>query len=100
MEFEFGMGVEEFADDVLVFFRFEAAGAVEECAAGFQQGSGLVQQVELSGSEAIQFFGADAPAEFDATAHDAGVRAGSVEEETIQGVVGDRGRGTGKGKRG
>src|SRR5262249_26675549 len=84
-EAEAGGCVEEFLDDVLIFFGFEAAGAIDQRAAGFKTCGGLAQEVELGGAEAVDFFRADAPAEVDTAAHDAGVGAGGVDEDTIEG---------------
>ena len=78
------MGGQEFVDELLVFLRFEAASAVDECAAGFEQGCGLVQEFELEGTEAGDFFGGDAPAKINAAAHDASVGARCVEENLVE----------------
>jgi esterase/lipase superfamily enzyme len=69
---------------VLVFFVFEAAGAIDECADGSEEGCGLVQEFELDGAKAGDFFGCYPTAEVNAAAHDAGVRAGGVEENLIE----------------
>ena len=84
VEVEVGVGREEFLDEILVFFEFEAAGAVENCAGGFETGGGLFEEFELSGSEAGEFGFAEAPAEIDAAAEDAGVRAGRVDEDAVE----------------
>ena len=83
-QFEPGGVGEEFADDGFVFFGFEAAGAVNQCAAGFESGGGFVQKIELGGAEAVKFFGANAPAEVHAAAHDAGVGTGGVDQYPIK----------------
>ena len=79
VEVEFGMGGEEFLDKGLVFFGFEAAGAVEDRAGGFEAAGGLFEEVELGGGEAWDIGFLEAPAEIDAAAEDAGVGAGSVD---------------------
>jgi len=79
LELEARMGAEEFLNDVFVFFGFQAAGAVDEGAAGLDVRCGLAQKVKLGGAQAVDFFGANAPAEVHAAAHDAGVGAGGID---------------------
>jgi hypothetical protein len=79
VEPELRMGGEEFLDEVLVFFGFEAAGAVEDRAVGFEATRGLFEEVELGRGEAWDVRFLEAPAEVDAAAEDAGIGAGSVD---------------------
>ena len=46
--------------------------------------AGVFEEVALFFDEAGQFFRTDAPAEFDAAAHHAGVRAWDVEKDAIE----------------
>lgn len=78
----------ELIHDVSIFFCFEAAGAVDEKAARFNARSGLVEQVELGVAEALDFLGLNAPTQVYTTAHDAGVGAGSIDEDFIVFVAG------------
>jgi hypothetical protein len=84
VEAEVRVGGEEFLDNGLVFFGFEAAGAVENGASGFEAGGGLGEEVELGRGEAGDFGFFNAPAEIDAAAEDAGVGTGGVDEDAIK----------------
>ena len=44
----------------------------------------MAQEAELEFAEAVDFCGLDAPAQIDATAKDAGVRAGNVDEDAVE----------------
>lgn len=79
VEAEIGVSGEEFLDELLVFFGFEAAGAVEDCAVGFEAAGGLFEEVELSGGEAWDVGFLQAPAEINAAAEDASVGAWGVD---------------------
>ena len=82
---ESGVAVEELSDGLLVFFRFEAAGGVEEGAAGPEVMGGGFEQAELLGGQAVDFLGLQAPAEVEAASDDAGVGAWGVEQNPVEG---------------
>lgn len=84
----FGVSPGELADDAGVFLRFEAAGAVEEDAAGSEQGDCALEQVELESLQAEDFLWGDAPSEFDAPPHDAGVGTWGIDEDAVEGCRG------------
>jgi len=91
VEAEGGVALEELADEFAIFFGFEAAGAVVEGAAGADAAGGGIEEGELGAGEAGDFGGAEAPAEFDAAAEDAGVGAGGINEDMVEGVAGGEG---------
>ncbi len=65
-------------DDLLVLFRFDATGAVDEGSPGPDLASGFFQQFQLLPMEARDFFRSNAPAQIDPPAHHSRVGARSV----------------------
>ena len=68
-----GVAGDEMGEYVVVLLRLQAAGAVNEDTAGFEEGGGAVEEFELGGAEAGDFGGLDAPAQIHAPPHHAGV---------------------------
>src|ERR1035437_1193118 len=54
-QFEIGVFVQKLFHDLAVFFRLKAARAVNQNAAGFHLGRGLLEQIQLCGAEAFWF---------------------------------------------
>jgi hypothetical protein len=95
-EGEAGMMGEELVDLFLVFLRFEAAGAVDEDSARFEGGGAAAQQGGLESAEALDFLGADAPAQIDTAPQDAGIGAGGIDEDAMEPGVAEAGDGGGE----
>jgi len=79
-------------DNFGVFLWFQAACAINQGAAGAQTVGGLLEQGGLGVAEAVEFGGLKAPAKVHPAAEDAGVGAGSINEDAVKG-----GRERGKG---
>ena len=84
LELEGGVLVQELCDGVLVFLGFEAAGAIDQAPPGAQEGGGLAEQLQLGGAEVYEIPGSKPPAQIDPAAHDAGIRAGDIEEDAVK----------------
>ena len=72
-EGELGESCECGLNDAGVFFGFEAAGAVEESAAGAKGVGGGEEELGLEGGEFAEFCGIESPAGFRASVEDAGI---------------------------
>ena len=83
LEPEAGMLDQELGDGVLVFFGFEAAGAIDEAATGPQEGGALAEQLQLGGAQVLETFGSKPPAQIDPPPHNAGIRAGDIDQDAI-----------------
>lgn len=79
---------ERLLDDLLVFFRFDAAGGIKNPAAGFDEGERVAEQGGLFGGEFTDVIRLQSPAGFGAFAENAGVRAGNIEEDGVEFVRG------------
>ena len=89
--FEAGRGFEDAGDELLVFRRFDAAGAVNEDATGFEDAEAVFEELRLClhlGGDVIEL---QTPAHIDAAAHDAGVGAGHVEQDAVEAGLGEGG---------
>src|SRR5690606_29713153 len=82
---ELRMGFEQGGDEVLVFLRFDRAGGVDEAAAGRRAGQGVPDDAALELGELCDVGMTEAPADIDSAAEDAGVRAGDLEEDGVEG---------------
>ncbi len=63
VETELRMVGQELLDDLSVLDRFQAAGAIDECAARFQPHGRLLKQAGLELSQSGRFLGSEAPAQ-------------------------------------
>lgn len=89
--FEAGRGFEDAGDELLVFGGFDAAGAVNEDAAGFEDAEAVFEELRLCLCLRRDVVGMETPADIDAAAHDAGVRAGHVEQDAVEAGLGESG---------
>ena len=71
--FEAGGGFEDAGDELLVFGGFDAAGAVNEDAAGFEDAKAVFEELRLCLRLRGEVVGAEPPADIDTAAHHAGV---------------------------
>lgn len=83
-EAEVGVLGEEFLDDDFIFVVIEAAGAVDELTAGFEERENGVGEVGLKFLHFSKDFGFEAPADVEAAAHDTGVAAWGVDEDAVE----------------
>ena len=71
-------------DDVLVLFRLERAGGVDDAAAGGEAAGGSAEDGALAGGVAGEVFWAEAMADFGIAGECAGAAAGNVAEDEIE----------------
>lgn len=89
--FEAGRGFEDAGDELFVFGGFDAAGAVNEDAAGFEGAEAVFEELCLGLYLRGDVIGLQTPAHIDTAAHDAGVGAGHVEQDAIETGLGEGG---------
>lgn len=85
-ELELVVGLEEGLDYVLVFGFLDAAGAVADSAGGLEEGGGSFEEGPLGGGEVVDRLGAESVAGLDSTGEDAGVGAGDIEQNCVEGA--------------
>src|SRR5437868_2539210 len=71
-------------NDFFVFFRLQAAGAVNQNAAAFQQRNDFSDDAKLFRGHAREVVWSQAPAEVDAAAHHAGIAARNIDQDSIK----------------
>ena len=83
--------LEEALYEEFVFFRLDAAGAVDALTIRLGGFTGLFQQLELGVDEVAGFVRVDTPAQIESSSHDSGVGAGYVDQHAIEflGLVGN-----------
>lgn len=84
LEFESWIYFEETADERIVFFFLDAAGAVADFSAGCKQAGGLLQKFELFIREEVNCFFRDSQADVGSSCEDGGVGTGDIEEDAIE----------------
>ena len=89
--FEAGGGFEDAGDELLVFGGFDAAGAVNEDATGFEDAEAVFEELCLGLHLRGDVIGLQTPAYIDTAAHDAGVGAGYVEQDAVEAGLGEGG---------
>ncbi len=81
------VGFGEGFDEVGVFRVLNGASGIDDAPAGLEAGKGVGEDLRLDRSEVIDVGGLQAPADIDAAADHAGVRAGDVEQDGVEGFV-------------
>ena len=89
--FEAGRVFEDASDELLVFGGFDAAGAINEDATGFEDAEAVFEKLCLGLHLRGDVIGLQTPADIDAAAHDAGVGAGDVEQDAVKAGLGEGG---------
>ena len=84
LQSEFGVPGQKLFHDLLVFLRLQAASAVNQNPAGLQLCCGSLEQIQLRGTETLDFFRLNPPPQIYAAAHHAGVRARCIHQNTVE----------------
>lgn len=79
----FGEGGDEFD----IFGGLDGAGGVDDATAGLEAREGVFEDRDLDYCEVFDVLGLEAPTDIDTAADDAGVGAGDVEEDGIEGLM-------------
>jgi hypothetical protein len=74
--------------EVFVFVGFEAAGGIHDATAGAESGEGRGQELGLGFAAAIDVLVGEAPAGIQAAAENAGIGAGGIDQDTVEGSLG------------
>lgn len=72
-------------DELMIFFRLDRARRVNNAATGFQARDGIFEDAALGVGDGIDVGGLESPADVDAAADDAGIGAGNIQENGIEG---------------
>ncbi len=83
-EFQAWEFFEQDLDELLVFFSFERASAVNQMAARLEQGQAVPDDLKLLFLHAEEVFGPQPPAHIDAPFDDTGIAAGGINENAVK----------------
>jgi len=78
------VGGKEGLDLLLVLLRFQGTGGIDQAAPGFQAGQGIFENAALGNGQCVEVLGLEPPAGIDAPAQHPGVRAGDIEENSVE----------------
>src|ERR1019366_197052 len=84
LQSEIGITGQELVHHIVVLLRLQAAGAVNQPAAGFQQQGGLAQQLELRRAQTPDVLRTNAPTQINSTPHDPGVGTWGVDQDAVE----------------
>jgi hypothetical protein len=88
-----GNPTQDFFKDFLILLGLQGAGGVDEEAAGSEAIEGIAEDEGLAAVEIGEVFGKESPFDFGVAGEGAGARAGSVDEDSIEGAAKGEGAG-------